>query len=102
MHHGAVCKCASRMCCNVLCECFIKFHPCSADENAMRTETNQLLSHINELKLRIVSHKIEHVANIISRLEMMAETSHATPTDLLPREYEDWIEKDDVSSCSCQ
>ena len=79
----------------------LSYHPCSADENAMRTETNQLLSHINELKLRIVSHKIEHVANIIARLEMMAETSQATPADLLPREYEDWIEKDDVSSCSC-
>ena len=68
---------------------------CSADENAMRTETNQLLSHINELNLRIVSHKIDFVAQLITRLEMV-EPTQATPTALLLRAYEEWLETDDV------
>ena len=61
----------------------------------MRTETNQLLSHINELNLRIVSHKIDFVAQLITRLEMV-EPTQATPTALLLRAYEDWLETDDV------
>ena len=70
--------------------------PCSADENAMRTEINQLLSHINELKLLVVSHKIDRVNDFITRLEMIAEPSQATPATLLPRAYEEWLENDDV------
>ena len=70
----------------------------------MRTETNQLLSHINELNLRIVSHKIDFVSQLITRLQMV-EPSQATPTALLMRAYEDWLETDDVCAmihmCTC-